>query len=53
MPSRHNDEWYKKQARKRFEKEGELEFDGTPIISKNDSGDDGAYVQCWVWVDDE
>jgi len=53
MPSRHRDNWYREQARVRLEKEGSLEFDDTPVVSKNDDGDDGAYVQCWVWVPDE
>jgi hypothetical protein len=53
MSSRHADEWYRKLARARFESEGTLEFDDTPKVSKNDDGDDGAYVQCWVWVPDE
>jgi hypothetical protein len=53
MPSQHGDEWYSKQARLRLEDEGVLEFDDTPTVSKNDDGDDGAYVQCWVWVPDE
>lgn len=31
-------------------REGELEFDDTVVVS--DSGDAGAYVMCWRWVDD-
>jgi hypothetical protein len=53
MPSRHRDNWYRERARVHLEKEGSLEFDDTPAVSKNDDGDDGAYVQCWVWVPDE
>jgi hypothetical protein len=53
MPSQHIDGWYQQQARIQFEKDGELEFDDIPKVSKNDAGEDGAYVQCWVWVDDE
>ena len=53
MPSRHNDNWYRDQARVHFEKEGTLEFDDVPSVSKNTDGDDGPYVQCWVWVQDD
>jgi hypothetical protein len=53
MPSQHDEAWYKEQARVLFEKEGVLEFDDAPKVSKNDDGDDGAYVQCWVWISDE
>ena len=53
MPSKHSDEWYRGRARVGLEKEGTLEFDDTPVVSKNNDGDDGAYVQCWVWVPDE
>lgn len=56
MPSHHKDEWYIERARLLFEKEGFLEIDDFPKVSKTDeldNGDDGAYVQCWVWVDDE
>ena len=53
MPSQHDDNWYGEQARIWFKHEGELEFDDTPDVSKNDRGADGAFVQCWIWVSDE
>ena len=53
MPSKHSDKWYREQAQIQFEKEGTLEFDDTPAVSRNDTGDNGAYVQCWVWVPDD
>jgi hypothetical protein len=53
MPSQHSDEWYRNKAHTRFEDEGVLEFDDVPKVSRNDDGDDGAYVECWVWVADE
>jgi hypothetical protein len=51
MPSKMTDDWYRQAARV-SEKEGDLEFDDVPVVSRNDDGDDGAYVQCWVWVPD-
>jgi hypothetical protein len=35
-------------ARQTKEREGELEFDDTALVSEGD--DNGAYVQAWVWV---
>lgn len=37
-------------ARDKYAKEGTLEFDDTPLVSRGD--DPGAYVQAWVWVYD-
>lgn len=31
------------------EKEGDLEIDGGAVVSEGE--DNGAYVQCWKWVD--
>ena len=31
-----------------LEREGELEFDESAVVSEGD--DNGAYVQAWVWV---
>ncbi len=53
MPSKRGDEWYREQARITFEEDGVLEFDDNPKVSRNTDGDDGAYIQCWVWVPDE
>lgn len=50
MPSKHTVAWYRKQAKERFHKEGELEVDDRAVVSKGE--DDGAYVQAWVWVSD-
>lgn len=38
------------EAAREREKEGELEIDDFPLVSRSESG--GAYVQSWVWVDD-
>lgn len=32
------------------EKPGTLEMDPETEVSRNDHGDNGAYVKCWVWV---
>jgi hypothetical protein len=49
--SRHTDEQYRKAAYRLFQKDGELEVDDAAIVSVG--SDDGAYVQAWVWVDNE
>jgi hypothetical protein len=41
---------YRRRAKKMY-KEGELEIDDDAVVSKGD--DAGAYVQAWVWVEDE
>lgn len=49
-------EKYVTAAKKKFEKEGTLEFDDDPTVSwvsPEEGGDKGAYVSCWVWVADE
>jgi ribosomal protein L12E/L44/L45/RPP1/RPP2 len=38
-------------ARQSHEKEGELEFDDSPLVSRNPDG--GAYVMAWVWIPDD
>ena len=43
--------WYIEAARKRWEREGEIEIDDDPKVSAGD--DPGAYVQAWVWVSNE
>jgi len=30
-------------------REGEFDFDPVPVVSEGD--DNGAYIQCWIWVD--
>jgi hypothetical protein len=42
---------YLKAAHEHHDREGEIEFDDTAIISESD--DEGAYVMAWVWVTDE
>jgi hypothetical protein len=37
-------------ARQDHEKEGELEIDDLPLVSRSPDG--GAYVQSWTWIDD-
>lgn len=38
------------KARDEWEREGEVEFDDDPVVSRGE--DNGAYVQAWVWVRD-
>ena len=40
------------EARRRYDKDGEVELDGPneTIVSRGDP--QGAYVMAWVWVDD-
>ncbi len=44
------DKQYIDAARLQYESEGEVEFDDDARISHGD--DPGAYVQAWVWVND-
>lgn len=44
------DAQYVAAARARYEREGEIEIDDSPQVSRGD--DPGAYVQAWVWVYD-
>lgn len=49
--SAHDDAWYIQRARETKCRDGELEIDeGAAVSSGNDAG---AYVQCWVWVEDD
>jgi hypothetical protein len=41
---------YVREAKEQFEREGEIEFDDSPVVSRGE--DPGAYVQAWVWVDE-
>jgi len=47
----HPGEAYRKAAARRYEREGECEIDDGALISHG--GDEGAYVQAWVWVYDD
>lgn len=44
------DSWYIARARDTHEREGELEIDDEPVVSRGE--DAGAYVQAWIWVAD-
>jgi len=39
---------YIQQAKKLYERDGEIEIDANATVSEGD--DPGAYVQAWVWV---
>lgn len=39
---------YAETAKRLYHEEGELEFDDKAKVSISE--DDGAYVQCWMWV---
>lgn len=52
MPSTKTPEQYIEAARRIWHEEGLIEIDNQPLTSLNDDGEDGAYVQAWVWVDD-
>lgn len=43
--------WYLQRAREALVRDGELEIDSDAKVSMG--ADNGAYVQCWVWVDDD
>jgi hypothetical protein len=42
---------YREYARERLQDDGELEFDYDAVVSL--SGEPGAYVMAWVWIDEE
>lgn len=44
------DNLYVMAARRKHQREGEIEIDDATIVSHSE--DEGAYVQAWVWVDD-
>lgn len=41
---------FRHAAKRIFEDEGKIDFDDKPKVSK---GEEGAYVQTWVWVSDD
>lgn len=45
-------ELFRKEAHRRVHAEGSIEVDEDAIVSdaRDDGGDDGAYVQAWVWI---
>lgn len=46
-----NAEVYRSAADEKFARDGEIEFDDDAVVSLGD--DPGAYVQGWIWVDNE
>lgn len=44
-------EWFRSRARDLYHEEGQIEIDVDARVSIG--GDDGAYVQAWVWVQSE
>ena len=47
------EETIRELAREQYEEEGKLEVDEDATVSEvedNEDGDNGAYVQAWVWV---
>lgn len=43
-----NDEWFRARAIELYHEDGEIEIDENARVSAG--GDDGAYVEAWVWV---
>jgi hypothetical protein len=43
-----NDEWFRNRAKELYHEEGEIEVDDNARVSSG--GDEGAYVEGWVWV---
>ena len=48
-PSAERESKIRKLASDRLSKEGDLEFDDNSNVSEGN--DNGAYVQCWKWID--
>lgn len=46
-----NDAWYLARARDRYHREGAIEVDEQATVSHG--ADNGAYVQAWVWVEND
>jgi hypothetical protein len=42
------EQWFRSRAKELYHEEGEIEIDENAQVSV--SGDEGAYVQAWVWV---
>lgn len=49
--SANDDAWYLAKAKRTLHRDGELEFDDNAVVSTGE--DNGAYVQCWAWVEDD
>ncbi len=49
--SAHDDAWYLAKAQRTLHRDGVLEFDPDAKVSAG--ADNGAYVQCWAWVEDD
>ena len=53
MPSTQTDDWYIERAHALYHTDGEVEIDARDVkVSRNDDGENGAYVAAWVWVPD-
>ena len=51
------DSEYREQAQRQYHRDGDIEIDGDAVVSRDaerygttPAGDEGAYVQAWVWV---
>ena len=51
--SKNTDDWYRKRAKELFQEDGRIEVDEDAVVSSNKDGDEGAYVQAWIWVSDD
>jgi hypothetical protein len=49
--SANEDAWYLAKAKRTLRRDGVLEFDDNAVVSTG--ADNGAYVQCWAWVEDD
>ncbi len=45
------DERFREKAGEKYHSEGQIEIDADAVVSRGE--DAGAYVQAWVWVDDD
>jgi hypothetical protein len=45
------DDEFRSAARNQYGSEGEIEIDANATVSRGE--DNGAYVQAWVWVDED
>lgn len=44
------DAQFRQAAKAQYHDTGTIEIDDRAVVSRNVDGDDGAYVQAWVWV---
>lgn len=43
-----SEDWFRSHARRLYHQDGEIEVDDNARVSRG--GEDGAYVEAWVWV---